>query len=108
MTTNLSRIEAGAEFSFDFVMYLLSAAAIAFLGLVENSTVSLVASMLVSPLMGPILAIVFGLAIKNKKLISVGLKRELYAISICICAGFILGSIFVVRLNRLIADSFYR
>ena len=48
--------KAGAEFSFDFLLLLLLAGAIAFMGLVENSSVVLVASMLVSPLMGPILA----------------------------------------------------
>ena len=48
--------KAGAEFSFDFLLLLLLAGAISFMGLVENSSVVLVASMLVSPLMGPILA----------------------------------------------------
>ena len=70
------------------------------LGLVENSTVSLVASMLISPLMGPILAIVFGHAIKNKKLLRTGLKRELYALSICVLCGFLFGCIFVLKFNR--------
>ena len=66
----------------------------------ENSTVSLVASMLISPLMGPILAIVFGRAIKNNKLMRIGLKRELYALIICVVCGFLFGCIFVVKLNR--------
>ena len=69
-------------------------------GLVENSSVVLVASMLVSPLMGPILAIVFGTAVKNKKLIRIGLAREFYCLLICIICGFIFGSIFVMKLNR--------
>lgn len=66
----------------------------------ENSPVQLVASMLISPLMGPILAIVFGLAIKNKKLIRIGLKRELYALAICVLVGFLFGCLFVLKLNR--------
>ena len=37
-------------------------------GLVESSSVVLVASMLISPLMGPILAGVFGTVIKDNKL----------------------------------------
>ena len=56
--------------------------------------------MLISPLMGPILAIVFGLAIKNKKLIRIGLKRELYALAICVLVGFLFGCLFVLKLNR--------
>ena len=69
-------------------------------GLVENSSVILVASMLVSPLMGPILAIVFGTAVRNRKLFRVGVKRELYCLLICVLCGFIFGCIFVVKFNR--------
>ena len=69
-------------------------------GLVENSSVVLVASMLVSPLMGPILAIVFGTAVRNKKLVRIGLKRELYSLLICIVCGFIFGCVFVLKFNR--------
>ena len=52
----LTRIQAGAQFTFDYLMLLILAAVIAFFGLTENSSVVLVASMLVSPMMGPILA----------------------------------------------------
>ena len=71
-----------------------------FAGLVENSSVILVASMLVSPIMGPILAIVFGTCIKNKKLVKIGLYREMYSLLICIICGFIFGCVFVVKFNR--------
>ena len=70
------------------------------LGLVENSSVVLVASMLVSPLMGPILAIVFGTAVRNRKLVRIGVAREFYCLLICIICGFIFGCIFVVKFNR--------
>lgn len=96
----IKRIEGGAEFSFDFVCLLVVAACLAFMGLVENSSVVLVASMLVSPLMGPILAIVFGTAVRNKKLVRIGLKRELYSLLICIVCGFIFGCVFVTKFNR--------
>ena len=70
------------------------------MGLVENSSVILVASMLVSPLMGPILAIVFGMAVRNRKLLRIGIKRELYCLLICVVCGFIFGCIFVLKFNR--------
>ena len=54
----------------------------------------LVASMLVSPLMGPILAGVFGHAISNVKLRNLGIKSELVGLTICILIGFLLGLIF--------------
>ena len=112
------RIEVGTEFSFDYVCLLVVAACLAFMGkliisrcllwiptmifpgLVENSSVILVASMLVSPIMGPILAIVFGTCIKNKKLVKIGLYREMYSLLICIICGFIFGCVFVVKFNR--------
>jgi len=96
----IKRIEGGTEFSFDYVCLLIVAACLAFMGLVENSSVILVASMLVSPIMGPILAIVFGTRIKNKKLVKIGIYREMYSLLICIVCGFIFGCLFVVKFNR--------
>lgn len=46
-------VKSGAEFTFDFLLSIIMAAWIAALGLMEGSLVNLVASMLVSPLMGP-------------------------------------------------------
>lgn len=64
----VKRIRSGAEFSFDYVALVCLASVIAFFGLVENSSVVLVASMLVSPIMGPILAGIFGAVISDKTL----------------------------------------
>lgn len=49
----VANVRSGAEFTFDFLLYVIMAAWIAVLGLMEGSLVNLVASMLVSPLMGP-------------------------------------------------------
>ena len=68
MSEVIARIQAGAEFSFDFLLLLVLAGIIAFMGLMENSSVVLVASMLVSPLMGPILAGIFGGVINDSRL----------------------------------------
>ena len=70
----MARIEAGSEFSFDFLLLLVLAGIIAFMGLLENSSVVLVASMLVSPLMGPILAGIFGGAVQVDMNISIESK----------------------------------
>lgn len=48
-------VRSDAAFSFDFVVLLITASVLASFGLVENSTLFLAASMLISPLMGPIL-----------------------------------------------------
>ena len=83
----IARIEAGSEFSFDFLLLLLLAGIIAFMGLLENSSVVLVASMLVSPIMGPILAGIFGGAIQDRHLTWSGIRHEIYSLIICIIIG---------------------
>ena len=87
----VARIRAGGEFTFDYLMLLFLASCISFMGLVENSTVVLVASMLVSPLMGPILAGIFGTVIHDHELRSQGIRHEFISLFICICTGFIFG-----------------
>ena len=61
----VKRIRSGVLFTFDYVALVCLASIIAFFGLVENSSVVLVASMLVSPIMGPILGGIFGGVISN-------------------------------------------
>lgn len=54
-----------------------------------NSQVVIVASMLVSPLMGPLLAITFGTVLQDRALISQGLKAKLYGVIISFAVGFV-------------------
>jgi hypothetical protein len=51
--------------------------------------------MLVSPIMGPILAITFGTMIENKELVHMGLINEVVSLFICILVGFITAWIFI-------------
>ena len=98
----ITNIENNANFTFDFLMLLILAAIIAFIGLgnnnhektvpeicclVESSSVTLVASMLISPLMGPILAGIFGTVVGDSKLRNLGVKNELISLFICILSG---------------------
>lgn len=47
--------------------------------------------MLISPLMGPILAATFGAVIKDHKLQYWGIRNEIFGIFMCICVGFFFG-----------------
>ena len=49
----VASVYSGAEFTFDFLLYTILAAWIAAMGLLDSSVVNTVASMLVSPMMGP-------------------------------------------------------
>lgn len=84
-------VRADATLTFDFIVLLIVAGILAAFGLVGNSTLFLAASMLISPLMGPILAATFGTAIKDFKLRNWGLKNEAIGILLCITVGFIFG-----------------
>ncbi|KAL4236590.1 hypothetical protein ACF0H5_004975 [Mactra antiquata] len=82
-----------AYFTFDYLLLLILASLISCIGLVENSSVVLVASMLISPLMGPILATTFGQVIHKIDLRNLGLKSEMRGLGICLIIGFTFGLI---------------
>eukprot|EP00948_MAST-09A_sp_MAST-9A-sp1_P003304 g3304.t1 len=56
----VASVKAGAKTNFDYCLLVVIASVLAATGLATNNTVVIVASMLISPLMGPILAIVMG------------------------------------------------
>ncbi|XP_065568586.1 uncharacterized protein LOC136032265 isoform X1 [Artemia franciscana] len=80
--------------NFDYSVFLLCAGLLAATGLVENSSIILVASMLVSPLMGPILAGTFGLSIRDSRLYKLGFKNEIISLLSCLGIGFFYGLIY--------------
>ncbi|CAB4014000.1 Hypothetical predicted protein [Paramuricea clavata] len=86
-------IKIEARLTFDFVMFTVLASLIAAVGLAEDNAVVLVASILVSPLMGPILGGTFGTVIKNKNLRNTGLKTELCGLFFSVVVGFVFGCI---------------
>ncbi|KAJ8713589.1 hypothetical protein PYW07_013959 [Mythimna separata] len=93
--TNLAQVlhdvRADAALTFDWVFLLLVAAFVAAIGLVENSTVILVASMLISPLMGPITAGTLGTAVRDRSLQLLGVKNEFLGLFLSLVMGFLFG-----------------
>ncbi|XP_049513794.1 uncharacterized protein LOC119466483 isoform X2 [Dermacentor silvarum] len=86
-------VRSNGELNFDYVAFIILAGMIAALGLMDNSVVSIIAAMLVSPLMGPIAAITFGIIIRDKSLVKVGLRTELCGLLLCLVFGFVFGLI---------------
>ncbi|RWS03256.1 DUF389 domain containing protein-like protein [Dinothrombium tinctorium] len=84
----VSSVKAGAELTFDFVCYTVLAAWIAAMGLLDNSVVNTVASMLVSPLMGPVMAMTFGTIIRDKSLRNMGIRNAFIGFGITILFGY--------------------
>jgi len=89
----LYTIHENASFTFDFVCMICCAAVVAGTGLMTNNAVTIVASMLISPLMNPILAFTFGGVVRDVKLIKVGITSTLLGMFICELIGFFGGLI---------------
>ena len=90
-----SGIAQNNNLSFDFLTLLIVASIISAAGLATNNPVVVVASMLVSPLMGPILAFSLGGLINDWAMVGKGLLNEGIALSICVVIGFIVAFIFL-------------
>ncbi|XP_020286419.1 uncharacterized protein LOC109856023 [Pseudomyrmex gracilis] len=86
-------VRSGGDLTFDYVLLVLTADCLAALGLVENSATNVVAAMLVSPLMGPVMSLTFGTIIADRNLQLVGLKSLMLGIFLSILFGFIFGLI---------------
>ncbi|KAH8403158.1 hypothetical protein KR222_006209, partial [Zaprionus bogoriensis] len=86
-------VRQDAAITFDFCILLVSAAILASFGLVENSTIFLASSMLISPLMGPIIAAIFGTVIQERSLRRLGMRNEIIGILLATFVGFLFGLI---------------
>eukprot|EP00192_Tetraselmis_astigmatica_P002986 CAMPEP_0117685232 /NCGR_PEP_ID=MMETSP0804-20121206/21615_1 /TAXON_ID=1074897 /ORGANISM="Tetraselmis astigmatica, Strain CCMP880" /LENGTH=537 /DNA_ID=CAMNT_0005496461 /DNA_START=195 /DNA_END=1809 /DNA_ORIENTATION=- len=75
-----SDVQANSTITFDYMAFIVIGSMIAGLGLATNNTVMILASMLVSPLMGPILAFTFGSVVKDRSLVMEGVKMELVGV----------------------------
>ncbi|KAE8737215.1 hypothetical protein FOCC_FOCC017320 [Frankliniella occidentalis] len=84
-------VRGGATLTFDYVTLILTADMVAVIGLMESSAVNIVAAMLISPLMGPVMALTFGTAIADRSLQWVGVKGLLAGAAISLVFGFIFG-----------------
>ncbi len=77
--------------SLDFLALLIIASILAGIGLITNSTVVIVASMLVSPIMGPVMGMTFGTRVLDWKLARESALVEVSALAIAIVIGAIVG-----------------
>ncbi|XP_012267637.2 uncharacterized protein LOC105692775 [Athalia rosae] len=84
-------VQSGGDLTFDYILLVLTADCLAGLGLVENSATNVVAAMLVSPLMGPVMSLTFGTIIADRNLQSIGFKSLLLGIFMSIAYGFVFG-----------------
>jgi uncharacterized hydrophobic protein (TIGR00271 family) len=87
-----SFIDDGNHLTFNYLALLACASMIAGAGLLGDSATTVIASMLVSPLMGPILSITFGLAVRDLNTIRKGLRNEIIGIILSFVTGLLIGT----------------
>jgi uncharacterized hydrophobic protein (TIGR00271 family) len=77
--------------NFNYNVLLVVASILAGLGLVSNSNATVIASMLVSPIMGPVIGLAYGATIRDWSMVKRALMTELISIFACIAIGALIG-----------------
>ncbi|MCF2144242.1 MAG: TIGR00341 family protein [Candidatus Heimdallarchaeota archaeon] len=80
-----------AKTDFNYISFIILSSIIAAMGLVTDNNITLIASMIVAPLMGPIVAMAFGAVTSNQKILKEGTIAELWGMIISIGIGFVIG-----------------
>lgn len=80
-------VKKQSSLSFDYIAFIILAAVMAGFGLIQNNVTIIVASMLLSPLMGPMLAIAFGYVVRNNSLFVKGTMNEVIGIVLSLSVG---------------------
>jgi len=83
-------VKKQASLSFDFIAFTILAAAMAGFGLIQNNTTVIVASMLLSPLMGPMLGVALGYVVRDRALFVKGTRNELISLALSFAVGIVM------------------
>ena len=83
-------VKKQASLSFDFIAFSILAAAMAGFGLIQNNTTVIVASMLLSPLMGPMLGVALGYVVRDRQLFVKGTVNELISLGLSFAVGIVM------------------
>ncbi|KAL1515615.1 hypothetical protein AB1Y20_002234 [Prymnesium parvum] len=86
-------VDNSSHLTFDFLLLCAVASIVCALGLVTDRSDMLTASMLISPLMGPLMATTFGACTLDFSFLSRGIRNELIGVAICFFIGACTGGI---------------
>ncbi|MHA1988833.1 MAG: TIGR00341 family protein [Promethearchaeota archaeon] len=87
------KVENRSKPSFNYFLFIILSAIIAGAGLILNSPAVVIASMVISPLMGPILGLSFGIVTSDRKMIRNSTIAQAVGSLISIGSGILLGGI---------------
>ncbi|CAN0201079.1 unnamed protein product, partial [Ectocarpus fasciculatus] len=102
VTQVTEEIREGTKCHFDYMALLVASSAISAMGLATDNVAVVVAAMLVSPIMGPVLAFTFGTNVRDWSLAKKGFLVESFSLLICVGVGFLVG---MVGVNFIEADT---
>ena len=85
------KVDASYHLTFDYICCVMIAAVVCAVGLIARESIYVTASMLISPLMGPIQASVVGLVIRDRSMFIKGFRNEAIGVLVCICVGMCVG-----------------
>ncbi|XP_074035151.1 uncharacterized protein isoform X2 [Leptinotarsa decemlineata] len=89
----VENVKMHASLTFDFIFLILISTTMCAIGLVENSNVYLLSSMVICPMMGPVMAGTFGSVIQHRGLLKIGVRNEIIGMGIATLVGFCYGSV---------------
>lgn len=85
-------VDSKLHLTFDFLAVMVVAATVCAVGLASNQYIYVIGSMLISPLMGPIIASTFGALVSDGVMFWKGVRNELVGAAIAVVMGFAVGS----------------
>ena len=87
----IDRLQSNSLFDFDFIALTMLSTIIAALGLVQNSGAVVIGAMLVAPLMNPLAAIGYSLALGNVKLMRNAMYTVVFGFATALAIGMVIG-----------------
>ena len=87
----IDRLQSNSLFDFDFIALTMLSTMIAALGLIQNSGAVVIGAMLVAPLMNPLAAIGYSLALGHVKLIRNAMYTVMFGFATALLIGMLIG-----------------
>jgi len=94
-----SQIEKGARIDSNFLLLTFLSTLVAAIGLIEDNIAVVVGAMVIAPLLGPNIALAFGSALGDIKLILSALKASVAGMSLAFLVSLLIGMIWPVNLG---------
>ncbi len=87
----LQDMEKGGRLSFDFMLLVLLSTIVAGIGLIQSDVAIIIGAMVIAPLLGPNLALAFGAALGDQKLILNAIKTNIVGLGFTLLISAIAG-----------------